>query len=174
MPRLCQLRYFVAVAEEGQMTAAAQKLHLPQPALSQAIARLEGQLGVDPLRRNHLGVTLTPAGGVILTKERAAIGASDDAALAACSLAHAGRGVLRFGFVGIPPSEKGPGLFARFHASHAGSAIAFRELGFPSCSTAAWPLDVDIALCFSPTPQPHRAGVPLGSYPAGSELTRPR
>ena len=60
MPRLRQLRYFVAVAEEGQMTAAAQKLHLPQPALSQAIARLEGQLGVDPLRRNHLGVTLTP------------------------------------------------------------------------------------------------------------------
>ena len=95
MPRLCQLRYFVAVAEEGQMTAAAQKLHLPQPALSQAIAQLERQLGVDPLRRNDLDVTLTPAGELILTKERAAIEASDDAALAAHSLAHAGRGALR-------------------------------------------------------------------------------
>jgi len=63
MPRLRQLRYFVAVAEEGQMTAAAQKLHLAQPALSQGIAQLERQLGVELLRRNPHGVTLTPAGG---------------------------------------------------------------------------------------------------------------
>jgi DNA-binding transcriptional LysR family regulator len=148
------LRYFVAVAEEGQMTAAAQKLHLAQPVLSQAIARLERQLGVDLLRRNHLGVTLTPAGEALLAKARAAIEATDDAALEARSLARAGRGVLRFGFVGIPPSEKAPELFARFHASHAGLEIAFRELGFPSPSTVEWLADVDIALCFSPTPHP--------------------
>src|SRR5262249_53153102 len=42
----------------------------------------------------------------------------------------------------------------RFHASHAGVEVAFRELGFPSRSTAAWLADVDIALCFSPTPHP--------------------
>ena len=154
MPRLRQLRYFVAVAEEGQMTAAAQKLHLAQPALSKAIAQLEKELGVELLRRDHRGVSLTPGGEALLTKARAAIEASDDVALAARSLAHAGRGVLRFGFVGIPPSEKAPELFARFHASHAGFEIAFRELGFPSRSTAAWLADVDIALCFSPTPHP--------------------
>jgi DNA-binding transcriptional LysR family regulator len=154
MPRLRQLRYFVAVAEEGQMTAAAQKLHLVQPALSRAIAQLERQLGVELLRRNHRGVTLTPAGEAFLPKARAAVEATDDAALAARSLARAGRRVLRFGFLGIPPSEKAPGLFARFHASHAGVEIAFRELGFPSPSTAAWLADVDIALCFSPTPHP--------------------
>ena len=149
-----QLRYFVAVAEEGQLTTAAQKLHVAQPTLSHAIAQLETRLGVELLRRNHRGATLTPAGEVLLTKARAAIEAADDAALAARSLARAGRGVLRFGFLGIPPSEKAPGLFARFHASHAGVEIAFRELGFPSPSTAAWLADVDIALCFSPTPHP--------------------
>ena len=154
MPRLRHLRYFVAVAEEGQITAAAQKLHLAQPALSEAIAQLERELGVDLFRRNHRGVTLTPAGEVLLTKARAAIEAADDAALAARSLARAGRGVLRFGFLGIPPSEKAPELFARFHASHTEVEIAFRELGFPSRSTVAWLADVDIALCFSPTPHP--------------------
>jgi DNA-binding transcriptional LysR family regulator len=154
MPRLHHLRYFVAVAEAGQLTAAAQKLDLAQPTLSQAIAQLERRLGVDLLRRNHDGVTLTPAGEVLLTKARAAIAAADDAAIAARSLARAGRGALRFGFVGIPPSEKAPGLFARFQATHAGVEIAFRELGFPSRSTAAWLADVDIALCFSPTPHP--------------------
>jgi DNA-binding transcriptional LysR family regulator len=151
---LRQLRYFVAVAEEGQLTTAAQKLHVAQPTLSHAIAQLETRLGVELLRRNHRGVTLTPAGEVLLTKARAAIEAADDAVLAARSLASAGRGVLRFGFLGVPPSEKAPELFARFHASHAGVEIAFRELGFPSRSTAAWLADVDIALCFSPTPHP--------------------
>jgi DNA-binding transcriptional LysR family regulator len=148
------LRYFVAVAEAGQITAAAQKLHLAQPALSQAIAQLERQLGVELLRRNPHGVTLTPAGEALLTKARAEIEATDDAAFAARSLARAGGGVLRFGFLGTPPSEKAPELFARFHASHAEVEIAFRELGFPSRSTAAWLADVDIALCFSPTPHP--------------------
>jgi DNA-binding transcriptional LysR family regulator len=154
MPRLRLLRYFVAVAEEGQMTAAARKLHVAQPVLSQAIARLERQLGVELLRRNHRGVTLTPAGEVILTKARAEIEATDDLVLAARSLARAGRGVLRFGFVGTPPVDKAPELFARFHASHAGFEIAFHELGFPSRSTSEWLADVDIALCFSPTPHP--------------------
>jgi DNA-binding transcriptional LysR family regulator len=154
MPRLRLLRYFVAVAEEGQMTAAAQKLHLAQPVLSQAIARLEMQLGVELLRRNPRGVTLTPAGEVLLPKARAEIEATDDAVLAARSLARAGRGVLRFGFLGTPPVDKAPELFARFHASNAGFEIAFHELGFPSRSTAAWLADVDIALCFSPTPHP--------------------
>src|SRR6516164_5968290 len=154
MPRLPHLRYFVAVAEDGHVAAAAQKLHLAQPALSQGIAQLERQLGVELLRRNPHGVTLTPDGEALLTKARAEIEATDDAALAARSLARAGRGVLRFGFLGVPPSEKAPELFARFHASHAGSEIAFRELGFPSRSTASWLAEVDIAICFSPTPHP--------------------
>src|SRR5262249_50391131 len=124
------------------------------PALSQAISSLEGELGVHLFKRHARGVTLTSAGEVFLPKARAAIEASDDAALAARSLARSGRGLLTFGFLGIPPGEKAPELFAPFHASHAGVEVAFRELGFPSRSTAAWLADVDIALCFSPTPHP--------------------
>jgi DNA-binding transcriptional LysR family regulator len=73
--------------------------------------------------------------------------------------------VLRFGFLGTPPVDKAPELFARFRASHAGIEIAFHELGFPSRSTAAWLAEVDIALCFSPTPHPDVEACALRAEP---------
>jgi len=63
-----RLRYFVTVAEEGQITLAAEKLHVAQPALSKAIARLESDLGVKLLKRHARGVTLTAAGEAFLPK----------------------------------------------------------------------------------------------------------
>lgn len=59
---LQQLRYFVAVSEERQITAAARRLHMAQPALSQAIHALERDLGVDLPERGRQGVTPTAAG----------------------------------------------------------------------------------------------------------------
>src|SRR5258707_15579601 len=45
-----QLEYFVAVAEQGQITSAARRLGIAHPALSQSIAQLEGDLGLKPLQ----------------------------------------------------------------------------------------------------------------------------
>lgn len=56
------LRYFLAVAEEGSFTGAADVLHLTQPTLSRQIQELEEQIGKPLLLRNGSGVTLTPEG----------------------------------------------------------------------------------------------------------------
>ncbi|MCR1786143.1 LysR family transcriptional regulator [Nocardioides carbamazepini] len=68
---LRQLEYFVAVAEAGSVTAAAQQIHLSQSALSTALAELERALDVQLLLRHHArGVSLTPAGEQLLTGSR--------------------------------------------------------------------------------------------------------
>ena len=77
---LRHMRYLVVVVEEGQITRAAQRLHLAQPALSQAIAKLEAQLGVRLLERRPRGIEPTPAGAAFYEKARQALAAVDEAA----------------------------------------------------------------------------------------------
>src|SRR5258707_3866550 len=57
------LRYFVAVAEAGSLSVAAeQKLHTSQPSLSRQIRDLEDEVGAQLLKRGARGIELTPAG----------------------------------------------------------------------------------------------------------------
>jgi DNA-binding transcriptional LysR family regulator len=76
---LRQLQYLVVVIEEGQITRAAQRLNVAQPALSQAISRLEGQLGVRLLERLPRGIEPTPAGAAFFEKARMALTAVEEA-----------------------------------------------------------------------------------------------
>jgi DNA-binding transcriptional LysR family regulator len=82
-----QLTYFVRVAESGQISRAARALPMAQPALSQAIARLERQLGFKLLERHARGVSVTPAGEIFLTEARAVVRAAEQAAATAQALA---------------------------------------------------------------------------------------
>jgi DNA-binding transcriptional LysR family regulator len=152
--KLQQLVYFVRVAEEGQMTRAATKLHLAQPALSQAISHLESQLGVELLERHARGVSLTPAGETFFEKARLALSAAADAELTAQSLTRAAKSVIELGFLGSPPMLDAPNLFAALAFLHPEVEVSFHELQFPVRSTATWLEEVDVALCFSPTPHP--------------------
>ena len=148
------LDYFVAVAEEGQITRAAARLHVAQPALSQAMAQLESEIGLTLLQRHSRGVTLTPAGEAFLPKARAAVAAHSEAALTAEWLARAAQGNLDFGFVGHAPALDSPGLLEAFRSSHPDVNLRFRELPFPSPETKLWLSEVDLAVCHRPPEDP--------------------
>src|SRR5947209_5560738 len=70
---LRQLEYFVAVAEQGSVTAAADRLLVSQPSLSQQIRALETELGGALLERLPRGVRLTTAGQELLGEARATL-----------------------------------------------------------------------------------------------------
>jgi DNA-binding transcriptional LysR family regulator len=95
------LRYFLAVAEELHFGRAAKRLHISQPPLSQAVRKLEGQLGVELLQRNSSGVAMTDA-GAIFAEEARKILAGVEVAVAEARRA-GGAGSLRVGYAGYVP-----------------------------------------------------------------------
>jgi LysR family transcriptional regulator, hca operon transcriptional activator len=97
---LRHLRYFVAVAEEGSLTVAAQKrLHTAQPSLSRQIHDLERELGVQLLIRGPRGIELTAAGRVFLDHARVALLQVEAATEAARRAAQPPRASFAIGFL---------------------------------------------------------------------------
>src|ERR1700690_3934162 len=81
---LRHLRYFIAVAEEGSLTVAAERrLHTAQPSLSRQIRDLEYEVGAQLLVRSVHGVELTDSGRVFLDYARLALAQVDAAVEAA-------------------------------------------------------------------------------------------
>jgi DNA-binding transcriptional LysR family regulator len=159
------LRYFVAVADEGQITQAAKRLFMAQPALSQAISQLESELGLRLLDRHARGVTLTDAGEAFLEKARAAVESEGEVRRTAESLARAERGILELGFIGPPPAMTATDLISAFTEAHPDAEIAFRDLPFPSGTTRSWLEPVDVALCQNPAPEDDIRTHPVRSEP---------
>lgn len=149
-----QLRSFVAIAQEGQVTRAANKLYVAQPALSQMLAKLEAQVGTQLLERYPRGVHLTAAGEAFLEKALVATAAVDDAEAAAEALARSARATLAWGFIGVPPMVDVPELYHAIRDARPDVDIRFRELALPATTTARWLASVDVALCYAPTPHP--------------------
>jgi DNA-binding transcriptional LysR family regulator len=99
MVDLREARYFIAVAEELHFGRAAERLHMSQPPLSQAIKAIERRLGVTLLHRTTREVALTPAGTVFLDRCRVLVGAAESADAAAQAVAEGAAGQLRIGAV---------------------------------------------------------------------------
>jgi LysR family hca operon transcriptional activator len=96
---LRHLRYFVAVAEEGSLTTAAElRLHTSQPSLSRQIRDLEYQVGAELLSRSVHGVELTAAGKAFLDHARLALAQVDAAVEAARRAAQPARKTFAIGF----------------------------------------------------------------------------
>ncbi|GHH76652.1 LysR family transcriptional regulator [Streptomyces sulfonofaciens] len=131
------MRAFVTVVEEGGLSAAARRLHISQPALSQTMNALERELGVRLLVRSSTGVRATEAGMTLLSEARAVLARYDRALSAVARHTAAGGGVLR---LGIPLELPGDLLSAplaelagaypatRVQVSHLSTAAQFEAL----------------------------------------------
>lgn len=120
------MRMFIAVVEEGSMTAAARRLHISQPALSQAMVALERRLGMDLLVRHRTGIALTDAGTTLLTESRAVL-ARYDQALAALSRHDAPDSVLRLGIPLELPPDLLPGPLATLGTAYPETRVQARH-----------------------------------------------
>ncbi len=97
---LRHFRYFVAVAEAGSLTVAAQRrLHTSQPSLSRQIRDLEDEVGAQLLTRSARGIELTPAGRAFLDHARSVLSQVEGAAEAARRVAHPAKPCFAMGFL---------------------------------------------------------------------------
>jgi LysR family hca operon transcriptional activator len=97
---LRHLRYFVAVAEAGSLTVAAeQTLHTSQPSLSRQIRDLEGEVGAQLLTRRARGIDLTAAGRAFLDHARLVLSQVETAGEAARRVAQPSRPCFTMGFL---------------------------------------------------------------------------
>lgn len=124
---LRQLRYLDAVARRRSFTLAAQDLHVAQSALSQQVAQLERELGVELLRRTTRRVEVTEAGELVLARARRALAETDGVRADLDALQGLILGTVRLG--GVP--QVGPvhpvALIAEFTRAHPGVAITVRD-----------------------------------------------
>lgn len=100
---LRHLRYFVAVAREGHVTRAAEKLHMQQPPLSQQIRALEQEVGATLFVRHPRGVTLTDAGRAFLADAEAILAQAEHAKVHARRTARGEVGRIAVGFTTSAP-----------------------------------------------------------------------
>src|ERR1700739_1596632 len=85
---LRHLRYFVAVADEQNVSRAAKRLHVSQPPLSRQIRDLENDLGIAIFEHSAKAIRLTPAGRIFLSEASAVLQRADDAVAFTKAVAH--------------------------------------------------------------------------------------
>ena len=123
------LRYFAAVAEEGNFTLAAKRLRVAQPALSRQIRDLEEHVGARLMERGNRGVRLTPAGLIFLEKTRKLLSGAEDAVTAARRRHRGETGGLRIGFIGTLSQELLPRLLEAYHRAYPEVELVLHEMG---------------------------------------------
>lgn len=131
---LANLAAFVAVAEHGGFSAAAERLHLTQPAVSKRIAQLEASLDARLFDRLGRNVMLTEAGRALLPRAHRLLDEADDARRALREMGDDVGGSLRFATSHHIGLHRLPPLLRRFAAKHPQVALDIRFLD----SEQAW------------------------------------
>src|SRR5947209_13871266 len=125
---LRHLRYFVAVAREENVSRAALKLHVSQPALSRQVRDLEDELGFKLFERSAKAVRLTDAGRVFLKEAQAIIQRASDGVAAAREVAAGENGEIHVGYAPSLTSRILPSTLRTFQAGMPGVRVKLHDL----------------------------------------------
>jgi DNA-binding transcriptional LysR family regulator len=124
---LRQLRYLVALADEGNFTRAAAREHIAQPALSQQLRRLEQELGLTLVERTTRRVALTDAGTLLVARARSVIAELETAQAELESLRGAFTGRVSVGAMHTMGPVDISLALAEYHRRHPGVELTVRE-----------------------------------------------
>ena len=125
---LRHLRYFVAVAEEQNITRAALQLHVSQPPLSRQMRNLEDDLGVALFNREAKAVRLTEAGRVFLTEARIILQRAEEAVELVKDVAEGKRGEIHVGYAPSLTVEVLPRALRYFRESNPAVRVQLHDL----------------------------------------------
>jgi DNA-binding transcriptional LysR family regulator len=122
-----QLKTFVAVAAEGNLTRAAERVFTSPPAVSAQLKALEEELGVRLFDRTTRGMALTPAGQRLLAEAERTIAAARAMHTAAAQIRGQARGAVRMGTVSDPVSLRLGDVFVRLAEQHPHVALQLQQ-----------------------------------------------
>jgi len=154
---LRQLRYLLAVAEEGHMGRAAERVHITQPGLSQQLRKLERELGVSLIERHSKGVRLSIAGAAVLPFFRNALRQLHDARDALSDLSQSPQGRVEVGSLQAINVEMLPAAVARVVDLHPEVRVRVQEMAASEIELGIEQGQLDFGVSF----------LPVNRYPEG-------
>jgi DNA-binding transcriptional LysR family regulator len=159
-----KLRYFLAIADEGGMTRAAEKLHLAQPSLSQALGALESELGAQLFQRVGRTLRLSVAGTALIPAARQVVRDMDTARAALAQVADIAGGTLDLAALATLAVDPLTGLIGRFRSQHPGVSVSVVEPDSAAgCSVLVRQGTVEIGLAHLPLSSPELITHELGT-----------
>jgi DNA-binding transcriptional LysR family regulator len=150
---LRHLRYFVAVAEEENVTRAAARLHVSQPPLSRQIHDLESELGLALFKRTPKSIRLTEEGRVFLAEARAVLERAEAAMRTVREVADRKHDALHIGYAPTPSAGILPTILRAFEEEASGVVVKLHDLASEELLTGLRERKLHAALMLQPPPK---------------------